>query len=51
MQQKIEKTKKESGNWTYANRETDWSKLKSSPERINPTVSVLQSEDLKDKTL
>jgi len=31
MQQKIEKTKKESRNSTYANEETDQSNLKSSP--------------------
>ena len=31
MQQKIEKTNKENENLTYANGETDRSKLKSSP--------------------
>jgi len=38
MQQKIEKTKKESENLTYANGETDWPKLQSSPRR-----SILRS--------
>jgi len=45
------KNKKESENLTYANRETDRSKLKSSAERINLTISILQSDDQKDRTL
>jgi len=38
MQEKTEKTKKESGNVTYVNEETDPSKLKSSPRG-----SIIQS--------
>jgi len=38
MQQKTEKDQKDNGNLTYTNRETD------------PTVSILQWDDQKDKT-
>jgi len=47
---KQKKTKKESKNSTYTNGETDWSNLKSSSREDHLMVSILQSDDQRDRT-